>query len=102
MVFQKLFRYAILGIKQFSHFYLLIPNILIILCLLLFGFEIIHGIREGFNHLALRMEILALLILIGIKYLMQLLYDIRDQTLGRPLYLTKETNVEVRNHEETL
>jgi|LSQX01.1.fsa_nt_gb glycosyltransferase involved in cell wall biosynthesis len=100
--FKKLFRYAILGIKQFSHFYLLIPNILIILCLLLFGFEIIHGIREGFNHLALRMEILALLILIGIKYLMRLLYDIRDQTLGRPLYLTKETNVEVRNHEETL
>lgn len=97
--FKKLFRYAMLGIKQFSNVYLLIPNLAIILCLLLFGFEIISGFLNSFNFLALRIEFLTLLILFSIKYLMHLLYDIRDQTLARPIFITKETNIENIDHD---
>lgn len=97
--FRKLFRYGLLGIKQFSHVYNLIPNLLIFFCLLLLGFEIGYGYYKGFDFLALKIEFLALLILIGIKYLMRLAYDIRDQGLDRPLYLAKETNVESKKHE---
>lgn len=95
--FKKLFRYGMLGIKQFSHVYNLIPNLLIFLCLLLLGFEIGYGHIIGFDFLALKIEFLALLILIGIKYLMRLVYDIRDQSLSRPLYLTKESNIECKH-----
>jgi glycosyltransferase involved in cell wall biosynthesis len=91
--FKKLFHYALLGIKQFSHVYLLLPNLLIFLCLLLIAGEIGLGIYQQFNFLALRIEFLALLILIGIKYLMRLIYDVRDQGLNRPIYLTKDTNI---------
>ena len=66
---------------------------------MLLGFEIGYGYYKGFDFLALKIEFLALLILIGIKYLMRLAYDIRDQGLDRPLYLAKETNVESKKHE---
>lgn len=100
--FKKLFRYALVGIKQFSHVYLLVPNILLLLWFIMFGSEIAHGIVNGFDFLALRMEILTFLVLLGVKFLTHLIYDLRDQTLERPLFVLKETNVGALNHEETV
>ena len=91
--FKNLLRYAFLGIRQFSNVYLLVPKTLIFFSFLLLVYEVISGFLTQFDFLALKIEFLALLILIGIYYLLKVLYDVREQGLNRPIYLTNDSNI---------
>lgn len=92
--FVKLWRYALLGIKQFSRVYVLIPSIVSILIFLVLAFDITMGIiNQNMNFIALRIDAFAFLLAMTLRYLTILLYDIRDQGLHRPIYIQKETNI---------
>lgn len=95
--FKKLFDYAVSGIRQFSHFYMLIPTIAIIIGLGIFIYDLIINLLTTFNKEAIKIDIYAILILIVLRFIMKLLYDVRDQNLKRPMYLTKCTNIEEQN-----
>ena len=92
--FSKLFKYALMGIRQFSHVYIVIPSFAIILALGITIADIILAITNGFIWSDLKIDIFVLLILFSIRYLMLLLYDIRDHNLQRPIYIPDETNIE--------
>lgn len=97
--FIKLWRYAFLGIKQFSRFYILIPSLLSIIAFIVFGIDLTLGIiNQQVDYLALRIDGFSFLIFITIRYLMMLMYDMRDQSLNRPIYIKKETNVDDKLH----
>ncbi|MFA6627322.1 MAG: glycosyltransferase family 2 protein [Bacilli bacterium] len=97
--FIKLWRYAILGIKQFSRIYVLIPSLVSILIFLVLVVDVLMGfLHQNFNFLALRIDIFSFLIVVTVRYLMILLYDVRDQGLHRPIYIKKETNIDDELH----
>lgn len=98
--FIKLLKYAFLGIRQFSHIYIIIPSIAIIIVFIITIIDIILAVTNGFVWQTLKIDIYALLILLSIRYLMLLLYDVRDHNLKRPLYITDQTNIE-DNYETT-
>lgn len=98
--FFKLFKYALSGIRQFSHFYLLIPSIAIVITLGISIYDIIYGLLYSFEYSTIKIDLFALLILFSLRFLMKLLYDVRDQNLKRPMYLTKTSNIG-SNHEST-
>src|SRR5690554_1645326 len=91
--FIKLFKYALSGIRQFSHFYLLVPSVAIIITLGFLIYDIVYGILNSISYLAIKIDLFALLILITLRFLIRLLYDVRDQGLKRPMYLTKKSNI---------
>lgn len=91
--FKKLFKYAIMGIKQFSHFYILIPTICLLISLGVLIYDIIYGFINSFNSLNIRLDIALTLIFFVLRYVFVLSYDIRDQTLNRPIYLVQDGNV---------
>jgi glycosyltransferase involved in cell wall biosynthesis len=99
--FRKLLRYAFMGIRQFSNLYLLIPGTFVFVLLALLVAEIVRGFLVGFNWMAVRIEVIAVMLMIALYFLMKLLYDIREQSLNRPIYLTKESNILGGNDEET-
>lgn len=100
--FRKLLKYAFLGISEFSSFYLIIPKIIgFILFIMLgvdLGFQIYHAVDAGtmaaFSWNGLRIEFVGLLLDIVLYYLFVLLYDVRSQTRGRPIYIEEESNIE--------
>ncbi len=93
--FTKLFKYAMTGIKQFSRVYILVPNLISVFLglglILQIVFALIYKYEYRFIYIAITAG--ALLINIVLKYVMKLQYDIRDQLLKRPHYLTEETNI---------
>lgn len=96
--FKKLWRYAWDGIKQFSHVYIILPSLLSIISFGFFLFDLISGIiTKNVDFLALRIDGFAFFILISLRYMFMLLYDIRDQNLNRPQYLIKESNYHETN-----
>lgn len=98
--FYGLWKYAISGIKQFSNLYLLIASILVlIVCAILATNLIIGIINQNIQWQLLRQDLLALVIIIGIRVIIQLLYDIRDQGLDRPHYIVKENNTHEENND---
>ena len=94
--FRKLFKYAMTGIKQFSHVYILVPNLISIFLSIALILQIIFGHIYKYDYRYIYIAITAgvLLLNITLKYVMKLGYDIRDQLLNRPHYLTAETNIE--------
>ncbi len=92
---KKLYRYAWDGIKQFSHVYIIIPSFFSFVSFILLIYDLISGIiKDNINYLALRIDGLSFIILLTLRYLFVLIYDIRDQSLNRPHYLIKESNYE--------
>lgn len=93
--FRKLFNYAMMGIEQFSRIYEIVPNIIIGILILLLGGEIYLAIVNAnvIYWLFVAITVGVLLIVIILKYILKVVYDIRDQQLGRAQYLTAETNV---------
>lgn len=90
----QLYRYAFVGIKQFSQLYIWIPSFLIIATLGILTFDILFGlITVSLDWLSIRLDVFLLMILIAFRYVMKLLYDIRNQGLHRPHYLIKETTM---------
>ncbi|NLD25900.1 MAG: glycosyltransferase family 2 protein [Acholeplasmataceae bacterium] len=99
--FRKLFRYALLGIRQFSNLYLVLSGIFTVFGSLILIVEIVIGFINGFNWLALRIEVLCLIVILSVYFMMRLLYEIREQGLNRPIYITKESNIVGEDNEET-
>lgn len=92
--FKSLFKYALLGIRQFSQVYLLVTTFLMIIAFGLVAFDVINGIVNNWNFISLRIDIFMLLTFVGIHTVIKLLYDIRDQGLNRPIYITKDSNID--------
>lgn len=91
--FKSLFRYAILGIKQFSQVYLLVTSLLMLLALGFIAYDVIDGFINQFNWLSLRLDAFMFFVLLSIHVVLKLMYDIRDQSLNRPIYITEESNI---------
>lgn len=95
--FRKLFKYAMTGIEQFSRIYEIIPNILLVLLFLTLGVTIYFAILNHPNHfywLYVTITAAVFIIVFVLKYILRVLYDVRDQQLGRAPYLVEETNIE--------
>ncbi|MDD3191563.1 MAG: glycosyltransferase family 2 protein [Bacilli bacterium] len=97
--FWGLWKYAFLGIKQFSRFYLFLFSLLLVIGFGFFAVDIILDIsRQTFSYVSLKLDVFIILILLGLRTITKLLYDIRDQSLNRPIYLTKESNISHDTH----
>ncbi|MGD9887578.1 MAG: glycosyltransferase family 2 protein [Bacilli bacterium] len=92
--FNSLFEYALLGIGQFSQAYLLVTTFLMIIAFGFVAFDVIQGIVNNWNFNSLRLDIFIFLTFVGIHTVLKLLYDIRDQGLNRPIYITKDNNID--------
>ncbi|HPN60685.1 MAG TPA: glycosyltransferase, partial [Bacilli bacterium] len=92
--FKSLFRYASRGIKQFSSVYLWVTTLLMLLAFGLVVFDIVNGIIKQWDWLSLRIDGLMFFVFLALHTILKLLYDIRDQGLNRPIYLTKESNLD--------
>lgn len=94
--FSKLFKYGMTGIKQFSRVYILVPNIISIILTIGLILQLVFAPLYKYDYAYIYIAITAgvLLLNISLKYVMKLNYDIRDQLLKRPHYLTEDTNIE--------
>lgn len=92
--FKKLLNYALMGIKQFSHFYLVVPKILIFISILFLIFDQTYSIiNKNFNYQYLIFELLFIMLFVGIYTVIKLLYQIRDHGLDRPKFIIQDSNL---------
>ena len=100
--FSKLLKYALLGIEEFSRFYLLIPKLVGFIWFILFGvdlgFQIYYCVNANsikvFDFSAIRIDLAIVSLSFILFHLMALIYDVRDQARQRPVYICEESNVE--------
>lgn len=95
--FRKLFKYATTGIEQFSRVYEIVPNILLLLLFVTLGITIYFAAINHPNHfywLYVALTAAVFLIVLVLKFILKVVYDIRDQQLGRAHYLVEDTNIE--------
>lgn len=91
---KKLYRYAMLGIKQFSHIYSLVPTLFLLVSFGFLGFDIYQWITKGFSFSELKIDLFIIMVAFSVKYIMKLIYDVRDQGLNRPSYVIKESHTD--------
>ena len=99
--FIKLFKYACLGIREFSNVFIYIPKLFAILAgLFLFGdlgYQIynasVAGSIDAFNFRAIQFDFVILAVFITLYYLFRLVYDVRAQVQNRPIYIEEESNI---------
>ncbi len=96
--FRGLFKYARVGIEQNSRVYELVPNVMIIVFLALFGTSLGFLIANPSTLLWVLNALFLSFFLVSIilKYILKVVYDVRDQILERPRYLVGETNLNVK------
>lgn len=104
--FRKLFKYACVGLREFSRLYEYIPKIIAWLFTFLFffdtGYGIYHAIHYDHNFFDydctywshIRFDLAMILIFIVLFYIFRLLYEIRFQAQHRPIYICEDTNIE--------
>ncbi len=100
--FKKLFKYAMLGIREFSRVYEYIPKIFAWLTFFVLcfdsGSQVYNCVKAKtlsvWNWSNIRLDLLVLGIFITLYYLFKLVYDVRLQTQNRPIYIEEETNIE--------
>lgn len=93
--FKKLFNYAMDGIRQFSHCYTWITKLAIILSFgFLIGDLLVGIIQKNFQLRSYIIDLFILVLFTLIHFLMKLVYDVRDQLLDRPKYITAESNIQ--------
>lgn len=93
--FIKLFKYAINGIRQFSQVYLLIPKLMISLSSLFLIFDQVYTIiNKNFSYRLLVFEIFIVMVFVGFYFIIDLIYEVRDQNLNRPIYIIEDTNIQ--------
>lgn len=94
--FIKLFKYAMTGIEQFSRIYELVPNLISVFLFLGLITQLVVGLINPYPNMWLYMAITlgTLLITITLKYILKVVYDVRDQLLNRPAYLGEESNLD--------
>lgn len=101
--FKKLFRYAMDGIRQFSHVYTLLTTFAIFMSVSILVGDVLIGIfRNSFNVRFYIIEFLIIFLFVVIHFLIKLLYDVRDQLLDRPKYITSETNIDHEDSNERI
>jgi glycosyltransferase involved in cell wall biosynthesis len=99
--FRKLFKYAFVGIREFSDLYLIIPKFIGILVALLLSYDIGYQIYnvinlkdiKFFDWTHIRFDALILGVIIILYYLMKLGYQNRAQVRNRPIYILEESNI---------
>ncbi len=92
--FRKLFNYAWLGIREFSRVYMIIPQLLTVLSVLLLGFDITYGIIiKDMNWTAIRIDSFMVVLFFCLIYVMKVVYAVRDQVQERPFYITEDSNI---------
>lgn len=92
--FKKLFNYAMLGIRQFSHLYRYITKFFVFASFLTLALDLFFSIKnKTFNYQMLIIEGFLFFVFICLDVVMKLLYDIRDQGLNRPLYVIEDSNI---------
>ncbi|MFA5035727.1 MAG: glycosyltransferase family 2 protein [Candidatus Izemoplasmatales bacterium] len=103
--FKSLFKYGFDGMNQFSNILLVLPVVSFVMGIIMLGVNIVFRIVYIFSTtsfmLALLLNLLWLMISVLAYGMFYLLYQIRRQTLNRPLYLIEETSEEV-NYDESL
>ena len=83
-----------MGIKQFSHVHLLIPRLLIIFSFLVLVFDTVYSIiNKNFNYQIMLFEILFVFVFLYIYILVKLVYEVRDQSLNRPMFIVEDSNI---------
>lgn len=94
--FSSLLKYAFDGMNQFSTFLMVIPLVLVIVSILMLASSVVLFIMD---FISLSFFYLALLIGVGMVFfalfaygVFYLLYHMRKEILGRPIYLTEETS----------
>lgn len=93
--FRKLFRYAMLGIREFSRVYEYIPKLLGILTFFILGFDIVYGlVNQNMDWSAIRLDCFMLMLFVTLFYVCRLIYEVRNQVQNRPIYIASESNVE--------
>ena len=99
--FKKLFKYAMLGIREFSKVYKYIPQLFAFICGLFFlgdlGYQIYNGVTmgfEAFNFTPIKFDLFMLMIFITLYYLFKLVYEVRNQAQHRPIYIEEESNLD--------
>lgn len=100
--FKKLFKYAILGINQFSDFLKYIPRILMVIFSLLLAGDIVRVslISNGLNFFSyfdntnIRIDIVGLLLSVAFSGIYKVTYDTKKQATKRPIYLISRTDEE--------
>ena len=106
--FRKLLKYAMIGIQEFSYFYLIIPKLVGWFLAILLTYDIVRqtinavsaSSYDAFNWLPIRIDLIALLIVIILYYIFRLLYDVRNQARNRPIYIEDESNIGEANEAE--
>ena len=106
--FRKLLKYAIIGIQEFSTFYLVIPKLVGWFLAVLLTYDIVRqtinavsaSSYDAFNWMPIRIDFIALLIVIILYYIFRLLYDVRGQVRNRPIYIEDESNIGEANESE--
>lgn len=99
--FKKLFKYAMLGIREFSRVYEYIPKIFAWLVFFLLcydtGYQVYNCIKaetfEAFDFAPIRFDLIILAIFVTLYYLFKLVYDVRNQVQNRPIYIEEESNI---------
>lgn len=93
--FRSLFKYAMTGIEQFSRIYEIVPNIVSLLLLLSLTVQLVFLFFNPYPLIGIyiALNIGFLFTNIVLKFILKVQYDIRDQILVRPPYLTEETNI---------
>jgi hypothetical protein len=103
--FKSLFKYGFDGMNQFSNILMVLPVVSFVMGIIMLGVNIVFRIVYIFSTtsfmLALLLNLLWLMISVLAYGMFYLLYQIRRQTLNRPLYLIEETSEEV-NYDESL
>ena len=98
--FRKLFKYAFVGINQFSDFLLLVPKWSAIITVLLSVYNIIQYFflesyfqTKGQLFYALQNNILFFLLFVSIYFMMYLLYSTRKDLKDRPIFIVEEEKI---------
>ena len=102
--FRKLLKYAFTGIKEFSRVYTLVPTLVGFIWFILLLVDTIYQIVNCVNlntikvwdFSAIRIDALVISVCIVLKYVMKLLYDVRDQARNRKVYFVEDSNIETK------
>ena len=102
--FKKLLHYAFFGIDEFSRFYLAAPKFIGLAWFIVLIYDIvrqtINAVKANaynvFNWTPIRIDLAVISVCFIAFYLMKLVYDVRDQSRNRPVYICEESNVEAK------
>lgn len=96
--FMGLFKYAITGINQFSHFYKILPHFTATLIGIMIVFDLFNiNFNNQMELQIFGVEVVLFLITLILTTLMNLNYDIRDHGLNRPKYIVEQSNIEIKS-----